>query len=176
MNKFLDTEKALEVILYISKYTHNLFNIVKTLYFADKLHLEKYGRQITGDYYIAMNKGPVPSGAFDLIKFARGDKFNFEEKIVKVKPEIALKVVDKNQVYPNRAPDLDLLSESDVECLNEAIKVYGKMSPFRLQEIVQAEKSYKKNKRTFGNKKIPLKDIILLDVPNGREVLEYLDS
>ncbi len=176
MNKFLDAEKALEVVLYISKYAHNLFNIVKTLYFADKLHLEKYGRQITGDYYIAMNKGPVPSGAFDLIKLARGDKFRYEDKIINTHPEKALKVVDKTQVYPNREPNLDLLSETDIECLNEAINQYGKMSPLKLKEIVKAEKAYKKNRRPFGNKKIPLKEIILFDVPNGKEVLEYLNS
>lgn len=176
MNKFFDAEKALEVILYISQSTHNLFNIVKTLYFSDKFHLENFGRQITGDYYIAMKEGPVPSGTYDLIKLARGDNFRFDKKIKDAKPEAAIKVIEENQIYPNRKPDLDLLSESDIECLDKSIKTYGNMNPLKLQEIIQAEKAYKKNKKSTGINKIPLKEIILLDVPNGKEVIEYLNS
>ena len=38
------------------------------LLFADKKHLERYGRFITGDTYSAMENGPVPSFAYDVVK------------------------------------------------------------------------------------------------------------
>ncbi len=40
---------------------------VKLLYLADQRHLFRYGRPITGDRYIAMDLGPVPESAYQLI-------------------------------------------------------------------------------------------------------------
>ena len=67
-----DQEKAIETIIYLSGYVDNPshLGICKLLYFADKTSLEKYGRFIFGDDYLAMKAGPVPSGAYDLIKAA----------------------------------------------------------------------------------------------------------
>lgn len=176
MHKFLDAEKALEVIVYLSHSTNNLFNLVKTFYYADKLHVEKYGRLITGDNYIAMEDGPVPSGAYDLVKAIRGDKFRFDSKIIEAHPENALEVkVENSKTYvsPLRPANLDLLSESDIECLDEAIRIYAKMNPSKLWDLVHQEKAYN---NTGRDKAIPLRELIALDVPNGEKVLEYLDS
>lgn len=118
-----DVEKAIEILLYITEKTSNVYNVLKVVYFADKDHLRKYGRLICGDSYVAMSKGPVPSGLYDIVKFMRGDGppwFNIPDKN-------ALSVVG-HDITPNRSPNLDLLSESDIECLDEAIEVYGFMS------------------------------------------------
>lgn len=178
MHKFLDAEKALEVVLYVSRRTNNLFNIVKTLYYADKFHLENYGRLITGDHYIAMEDGPVPSGAYDLIKFVRGDDFAYDSKIVKARPENALKVEiekdgNKTYVYPLRDPNLEVLSESDKECLELSIEEYADMNTSKLWKFVHREKAYKSTKL---DNLIPIRQIIALDVPNGKDVLKYLDA
>jgi uncharacterized phage-associated protein len=175
MNKFLDAEKALEVVLYVSRRTHNLFNIVKTLYFADKFHLSKYGRLITGDYYIAMDDGPVPSGAYDLIKLARGDEYSYESKIIEAHPEEVLRATrngNETTVIPLRDPNIDVLSESDIECLEKSIRLFGNMNTSKLWDIVHREEVYKK---TEQNKTMPLREIIL-SLPNGEDVLEYLNS
>jgi len=181
MNKYLDAEKALEVVLYVLGSTTDLFHIVKTLYFADKMHLEKYGTLMTGDYYVAMPDGPVPSGAYDLIKYARGDNFAYEKKISDVRPDKALEVKGKNKdvVRRLRDPNLDYLSESDKVCLDMAIERYATMDWRELWNIVHAEESYKKaksQKPETKNTPIPLKDIIMLDVPNGADVMQYLES
>jgi hypothetical protein len=175
MNKYLDTEKALETVVYVSHETNNLFNIVKTLYFADKFHLESYGRLITGDYYVAMEDGPVPSGAYDLIKLVRGDNFSYEPNIVNAHPETAIRVVKigkDTEVSPLRPPDLDYFSESDLECLNKAIKLFARMDVLTLWDRVHKEDAYKK---TLRDKPIKLQDIIL-SLPNGKEIIEYLNS
>lgn len=181
MNKYLDAEKALEAVLYVSGSTTDLFHIVKTLYFADKMHLEKYGTLMTGDYYVAMPDGPVPSGAYDLIKYARGDDFAYEKKISDVRPDKALEVKGekKDVVIRLREPNLDYLSESDRECLDSAIERYAAMDWRDLWNIVHAEESYRKAKSQKPEKKnasIPLGDIIILDVPNGADVIRYLES
>ncbi|MBE3139111.1 MAG: SocA family protein [Thermoplasmata archaeon] len=181
MHKSLDAEKALEVVIYVSTKADNLFNIVKTIYYADKYHLARYGRLITGDNYIAMGDGPVPSGTYDLIKLVRGDSFSYESKIVNAHPEEALKVKvvkiegisPKTFVYPRRTPNLDLLSESDIECLDLSIEKYGNMHTTRLWRLVHQEKSYQK---TQLDNPIPLREIITLDISNGKDAIEYLES
>lgn len=42
--------------------------ILKSLFLADKAHLNEYGRPVTFDNYVAMRAGPVPSLAYDLLK------------------------------------------------------------------------------------------------------------
>ena len=172
MNRFLDAEKALEAIVYVSHKTNDLFHIVKTLYYADKMHLENYGRLITGDYYVAMEDGPVPSGAYDLIKYVRGDNYTYEDKIINAHPERAIRA-EGNVVTPCRGPNPDYLSESDIECLDKAIEVYAGMDGVKLWKIVHEEESYK---RTERNKPISLRNIISLDLSNGKDILEYLES
>jgi len=172
MNRFLDAEKALEAIVYVSSKTNDLFHIVKTLYYADKYHLKNYGRLITGDYYVAMDDGPVPSGAYDLIKLVRGDEYPYEEKIINAHPERAFFVVG-NTVIPRRNANLEYLSESDIECLDKAITRYAQMNGGKLWGIVHEEESYK---RTERNKPISLRDIIIFDIPSGKDVLEYLEG
>lgn len=170
-NKFLDEKKALEAILYVAQKTHDLFHIVKVLFYADKYHLEKYGRFISGDCYIAMPEGPVPSGAYDIIKCARGDLRNDDQRITSLNPSESLDVTDKFIIAPLRDPDLDYLSESDIECLNLAINNYANMDHNDLWNLVHSELSYKKSKL---NKPIKFNDI-LESLPNYIEVLDYLD-
>ena len=44
----LDPRKALEVLLYVVRSCHDMYTALKVIYFADRLHLERYGRLIAG--------------------------------------------------------------------------------------------------------------------------------
>ncbi len=68
-----DEDVAIEVILYIAnRVPHPTFHLIfKIMYFADKAHLERYGRFICGDSYVAMRNGPVPSVTYDMLKGIR---------------------------------------------------------------------------------------------------------
>ncbi|WP_163005992.1 Panacea domain-containing protein [Methylobacterium brachiatum] len=44
------------------------YDIVKSLFVADRAHLNRFGRPITYDNYVAMKHGPVPSLAYDFLK------------------------------------------------------------------------------------------------------------
>jgi uncharacterized phage-associated protein len=63
-----DNERAINAVLYIAeKLDRKIFHkIFKILYFSDIEHLVKYGRTITGDVYIRMLDGPVPSALYDI--------------------------------------------------------------------------------------------------------------
>lgn len=124
MFKFcFDEEKAIASLLYIShtliqrKIRTDLHKIFKIMYFADMKHMVKYGRSITSDYYIAMADGPVPSQIYDMAKAIRGDsKVCTSDKYASF-----FDVKGGYLVSPKRPPDLDNLSTSDIECLDQSL-------------------------------------------------------
>ncbi len=77
MNHLFRKDVAIQAILYIAQCIErkDLHKICKILYYADQSHLSRYGRSITGDTYIAMEYGPVPSNIEDIFKALRGDSY-----------------------------------------------------------------------------------------------------
>jgi uncharacterized phage-associated protein len=118
-----DEKKAVSALLYLAgkKGAIDLYALVKIIYFADKAHLKKWGRTITGDQYVRMDHGPVPNAIYDIIKSARGD--NDWRSDLK-----SILQVENNMVAPLVEPDLDEFSESDIEELDRAFESYAHKS------------------------------------------------
>ena len=126
-----DDEKALESLLYIANRCKikDIYHILKIQFFADCKHLERNGRFITGDYYIAMKNGPVAGNAYHFLKVARGEMSTFvnipESMICKIKQAFT---VNGYNVQPLRNADTDYLSVSDMKCLDESISENSELS------------------------------------------------
>ena len=121
-----DKDVTLNAVLYIIHQMGgkvDMHKIFKTLYFADQEHLSKYGRTITGDVYIAMNYGPVPSRTDDIFKSVRGDSYFPPGELAKY-----FHFVNRYIVAADQDADQDYLSESDIECLNHSISMCKDMS------------------------------------------------
>lgn len=119
-------EKAIDAILFISTRLGapaDVYASLKAIYFADRYHLEQFGRQIYGEVYTAMENGPVPSGAYDIVKFVGG-----RASLPVIAPGASdAMTADKFKITPKRDPDLDLFSKSDLICLELGIeRVRGK--------------------------------------------------
>ncbi|MCW5910351.1 MAG: SocA family protein [Cyclobacteriaceae bacterium] len=116
-----DREKALNTVLYISRKLEkaDFHKVFKILYFAEQKHLAKYGSSILSDVFVAMKNGPVPSKIYDILQALRNElafevDTQFEKKLIEVK--------DKYFIQPVGEFDLELLSETELECLNESIQ------------------------------------------------------
>lgn len=118
-----NTEKAIAAIkLVLSNMDtkscdfHKLFKI---LYFAERKHLAQYGRAISGDKFIAMKDGPVPSNVYDVLRVLRGDSIFHSSidftKYFAVKSGHYIFLLDDNL-------DMDIFSESEIECLMDSIE------------------------------------------------------
>lgn len=111
--------KAVEALTHIATSWPEVtaFYASKILFFAEKYHLNRYARPIVADTFIAMPNGPVPSTVYDFIK-GHWDQAGDPEAIAG-----AIKVTDNHYptVEARRAPNLDVLSPSDLECLDEAV-------------------------------------------------------
>ncbi|MEY0337393.1 Panacea domain-containing protein [Providencia stuartii] len=129
VNIKFDSEKALEAILYVASKAPipDIYHVIKILYFADLKHLERYGRLVTGDTYIAMKDGPVASGAYDIIKLAKKTSYAVPADLDVGNVLKSLDVEGVN-VKPLRPYEDDVFSDSDLECINEAISEIGHLS------------------------------------------------
>jgi uncharacterized phage-associated protein len=159
-----DREKAIEAILYLAARIDDptFHSIGKLMYFSDKTSLERYGRFICGDDYYAMQWGPVPTHTYDLLKdAARGSVFPF--------------TIQGHSVAPSRPADTDLLSESDIDCLDASIRLYGYVPMWKRHED-SADRAYKQAWEQRGNTasvRMPIEDIATL-LDDGDELIDFL--
>lgn len=162
-----DPEKAVEVVLYIASRApiRDIYHVLKLLYFADKAHLERYGRFICGDSYVAMKSGPVPSGTYDIIKDIRGDGIHsFAEHA-----RHAFTLQDEHEVSPLRDADTAFFSESDIECLDESIGKYGSLSGTELKNLSHDEAYKAADENDF----IDVEQIARM-FPGGEKLIQHL--
>ena len=123
MNVKFDKTKALNALLYVANRVQrkDFHKIFKIIYFADRQHLAEWGRPITGDTYIAMDAGPVPSRMYDMLKIVRGDSYLPDmEGLGKF-----FKVENWMYVQPLVDADLNKLSKNEQEALNDSISKYA---------------------------------------------------
>jgi uncharacterized phage-associated protein len=87
------------------------FFAAKVLFFAEKSHLNRYGRPIVADTFIAMPNGPVPSTIYDFINGALDNAGDPEA----ITAALSVEGDKYRRVTARRSPDMDALSPSDVE-------------------------------------------------------------
>jgi uncharacterized phage-associated protein len=155
-NPQFNQRKALHALLFVV--THlpkpaNLYNVLKCLYYADRKHLQDYGRQIYGDTFYALEHGPVPSAAYEIVKYVNG-KAKWDLKF----PE-AFELLEVNDHYLSAKGkvDTDLLSKSDMACLLDAAKKYGRMSFGKLKALSHKGKAFE---NADPNGEMKLSDLI----------------
>ncbi|MBF0414135.1 MAG: SocA family protein, partial [Desulfamplus sp.] len=103
------------------------------------MHINKYGRPITGDIYIKMPYGPVPSGVRDLIT---GNEWLSPKQSQQVRESLIIDKYNHYQLTATRPPDMSYFSKSDIECLDAALNEYGSLSFDELCTLTHTEKSY----------------------------------
>ena len=137
-----DPSKARATILYVAERLRrqsiekraDLYKTLKTIYFAERRHLAEYGRSITNDFYVAMDHGPVPYKIYEFIRLVRGDTY-FRDHPDKEKLSRLFRVENKIDIVPLQQADEDEFSESDIECLEKAIKKTLPLSFSELKKI-----------------------------------------
>ncbi len=162
-----DEKKALEALLYVAQQVSDMYSALKLLYFADKAHLARYGRLIYQDTYIAMVHGPVPSLAYDFVKFVRKED---SHRTMAIPVHEAFRM-EGDTIIPLRPPRLEFLSASEVECLAKVLAEYGNLPFPEIWEKSKDDAWF----RTAENKPISLRKIVLT-LPNSQLLLDYLFS
>ena len=127
-----DKTKTLNALLYVANRVQrkDFHKIFKVIYFADRQHLADWGRPITGDTYIAMEAGPVPSRLYDMLKIVRGDSYIADTEGLGAYFQV------ENWMYVRPLVDADLnkLSANEQQALSDAIDKYAGLSYDEIKE------------------------------------------
>ncbi len=170
-----DRAKAIEAVVYLANRIDDptKMKIFKLLYFADKLHMSRYGRFIIGDYYAAMKHGPVPSATYNIVKEVEAGRENS-----------AFSLPDARRISAKRKADLREFSETDIECLEETLRIYGRASATQLRKLSHSDAWNKvtDDGRMFddesgGPQSVPIPlGFIVDELPNAPAVRELLQT
>jgi len=171
-----DVNKAIAAIAFLVRETGaTMYSVMKMLYLADKAHLEQYGRFITGDHYVAMEQGPVPSCTYNMVKHVRG------EDCRRPGDEVAKKFLscdtESHKITIRQMPDMDELSQSDIECLAEIAGIYRRVGHWAVRDMAH-DGAWKKTwsslrRRLFKSVAMPL-SVIAADVDQSGELNAHL--
>lgn len=128
-----DPEKALAVSAFLANESgETMYTILKMVYIADCLHLERYGRPITGDDFFALPEGACPTKIYDSMKALRGEaSTNYmpeSEEYLQVDPMT-------HDVDVKKPPLMDALSPSDTECLRETISILKSRGRWHIRDL-----------------------------------------
>jgi Protein of unknown function (DUF4065) len=143
MKKFAFSEaKAVEALAFIANESPGLspFYVSKTFFFAEKWHINRFGRPIIADTYIAMINGPVPSTVKNYLD--EDWKWAMEPEGFREAVAIRFQGGLRRLMPGTRKPNLGVLSETDMACLREAIAFCGSKTMRELSDLTHFDKSW----------------------------------
>lgn len=170
-------EKALAALMYLVRHTtDNMYVVMKMLYVVDKIHLEKTGRFMAGDYYVAMGKGATPSGTYDIVKFVRGDGI-YDCGFPKAKDFFSIDC-ESNRIALKRDVPEQHLSEIARTCLDAVIREYSANSNSGHWFRRAHDSAWSKTRALHPFSKAPdmSDERIAATLPNSNEVLGALSE
>jgi len=141
----IDHEKIIDLMLYIANRNDTEIGfkkLLKLIYLSDRLHLRRYGRTISTDFYSAMKAGPVASETYDKCKQIAGTKINFGEN------SNLSSFFERGSKYymikPIKKPNLEKFSKSEIDIINEILKEFGDKTGDQLSNITHEYFEWKK--------------------------------
>lgn len=152
------------------------YDLVKTLFLADRAHLNEWGRPITFDNYAAMKHGPVPSLAYDLLK---ANSKALKDYQIGVLPWVSKdQGMGKKHFFPVEPffPSGDYLSESDTEALSDSLGTVLRLGFGQIRRLTHEDPAYVEAWREDGGKAAYEMNLALLfDTPNAERVAHLVE-
>lgn len=180
-----DFEKTRAALLHLASkeiMEFTKYKAVKLLFLADREHLFRFGRPITGDSSDALPYGPVPShmlstlGGMETILSEDGlpDQVSVDART------LAKSFVLETGKHPTyraiETPDLDQLSESDIMVLDKIAEEFGHRAFDEIYNFTHALKAYATVwQEGSTRRKFPMKfEDFFLDAPDRQFMLEEM--
>lgn len=142
-------DKIVEAILLVIKEATardsvvTTYDIVKCLFLADRAHLNKFGRPITFDNYVAMIHGPVPSTSYNVLKKHAATIQRLPQPL----PWSSRPAPEKGQnaiafIDPARDVEDDVLTGSDIEELKSALTIVQSLGFAQIRRLTHEDQAY----------------------------------
>lgn len=167
-----NTRKALEVILWFAQKRSKIdfHSVLKLLFFAEKRHLNKWGRPIVGDCYYAAPYGPVAQTTYDIM---RQEPLAIE--MLQIDDGLPFKVIDRYYIQSEREPDRNWLSRSDIECLEDVWGEYGHLGFNQLTMLSHYDPAYRRAEEA-GHQRMDYADFLEGDQASDELIAELEET
>jgi uncharacterized phage-associated protein len=125
------TAQAAAFLLFRAGGTLPVVKLMKLLYLAERLSLQRYGEPITGDSLVSMPHGPVLSMTYDHINGAARSVYGGWDSWITDRSGHRVSLADPSRI---RSPEQDLLrlSDSDLEVLTFIWEEFGHLGQWEL--------------------------------------------
>ena len=156
---FLNIEKIVQILYYIQKYSETVskLELIKYLFFADRIHIREYFSLISLDTYIAMEHGPVASISLNILNKNEEYLNNYKNEELRYLDNIDI-INNSNRKINEVTPDL--LSKNEMSSLDKSIKLFFRK---RLVELTHDYPEWKRFKELFENNYISSRAIVMDD-------------
>ncbi|RUV07437.1 DUF4065 domain-containing protein [Mesorhizobium sp. M1A.F.Ca.IN.020.03.2.1] len=151
----LDKFKTIEAIDYCARLWPGIttYFVCKAFYFADKEHFQDWGRPISGDFFVAMPHGPVPSRVYELLKPDSGEE---DDWLIEFDKHLATEQQGKlTRITSKNTSELKRLSRTDRQVLDKWIKHFQNLPSWKrfkdIEELSHKEKSWIEAREKPGN-------------------------
>ena len=177
-------EKILDAICFViaeakkHDFQPTQYDLVKTIFLADKNHLNKYGRPITFDNYHAMIHGPVPSLTYDLLKEHPTKLKKYNIRSLKWSRKAGASKSYFYSLKPSVHCNFDSLSESDCEHLRNALTIIRSLTWQQIRKLTHEDPAYcEANPQETSSNKL-MSYGMLFESPNYKaaEKLEFISK
>jgi uncharacterized phage-associated protein len=128
--------QAAALLLYLRGGKMSYMKLIKLLYLSDREALLKWGRPITTDRYVSMNRGPVLSRILDLATDGE-DPRSPSEWVKYISQPVDYEV--RLQIDPGR----DELSDAEVEVIERIFQMHGHKSRWEMVDLTHTLPEWK---------------------------------
>jgi hypothetical protein len=159
MDLVFDIDKAVAAASHLSKKFGKVgdpvstFMLIKCMYAAERIALEKWHRPITGDRFFSLKKGPILSRTYRLIKH---EVLSTNSEMMKWSKHFSAR--QGHFVFLIEEPDYDFLSEREIEALDQAFEQITSLEKKHglIADILHKQWPEWKDPSDFGKGSIPL--------------------
>ena len=151
MNQYSIEKVANAIIFFVEKNIEHFgkTKLMKLMYFADKEHLEKFGRVMFYDNYRKLPRGPVATFTYNIISSTdANDGDDFKSYIDNFSDFVEIQKKDINQknsatrFNPKNSFDNTFFSKSEIEILENIAKKYKTYTKEQISEESHSLKEY----------------------------------
>lgn len=140
--KIAEQKRINAILFFANKSPDNKIDrlkLMKLLWIADRIHLNRFGRTVLRDCHFALPHGPILSKTMNLSK-------DSIENIL---------WVDGLNIFAEDKFDNKYFSESDISVLEEVWNLYGRMHPKRLEDFSHEFPEWKRFKEQLEDEDSP---------------------
>jgi hypothetical protein len=152
-------EKIIQTLAYIQRKTgtESKLDLIKYLFFSDRVNIRRHFSFISKDYYYALKFGPVASETLDVLD-KHEEYLNYPDDILRLLEKITIK---DNRTRIINETNTDLLSNNEIKSIDFVTAIFKKNMP--LVDFTHEYPEWKRYEDLFKKQYASKKDIKIED-------------